>query len=205
MQVIGAGVGRTGTLSLRVALEQLGFGPCYHMQVVLGDMDGRTPGWVAALAGHANFGEILAGFNSAVDWPVASFYREMHAAYPQAQFILTHRSPASWVGSFRETIYTALAGKDQAPPPAQRWLGMCEGVIARAGFPLGLDDAQLAAAFAAHNEAVRAAIPAGQLLEFQVREGWQPLCEFLGVDVPDGPFPRTNDRAEFWELVKGGG
>jgi hypothetical protein len=204
MYVIGAGLGRTGTLTLRTALDILGFGPCHHMQVVLENPSHHVPLWSAALDGQPDWDAIYAGQKSAVDWPTASFYRELHAAYPEARFILTHRDPATWADSFEETIYTAMAGRDQAPREVQPWLDMCIRVIERAGLPLGLDKHELAARFVAHNEAVKAAIPASQLLQFEVRDGWGPLCEFLGVLEPAEAFPRTNDRAMFWELVNSG-
>jgi hypothetical protein len=204
VKVFGAGVGRTGTLTLRTALDLLGFGPCHHMKVVLENPPHHVPLWNAVVDGRAEWSAVYAGQNSAVDWPTASFYRELHAVFPKAKFILTHRDPATWVASFRETIYTAIGNPDQAPPEAKPWFDMCTAVIARAGFPLGLDDSQLAERFAAHNDAVRAAIPASQLLEFQVKEGWEPLCDFLDVAVPAQAFPRTNDRAQFWELVNDG-
>ena len=205
MKVIGTGVGRTGTMSLRVALQQLGFGPCYHMEVVTQDMPLRVPHWNAALEGNPDWAATFDGFPSAVDWPVATFYKEMYEAFPDAKFVLTHRSPESWVESFGETIYTSLAGAEHAPDAVQDWLAMATGVISRAGFPLGMSPEELAEAFNAHNEAVKSAIPAESLLVFQVKEGWGPLCEFLGVPVPEGDFPRTNNREEFWELVNAAG
>ena len=204
VKVIGAGVGRTGTLSLRRAIEQLGLGPCHHMEAVIDDQPRNVPLWNAALNGNPDWAEIYAGMHSAVDWPTASFYRELHAAFPEAKFVLTHRDPNSWADSFSETIYTALAGRDQAPSAAQPWIDMCTHTVERAGFPLGLHKSELAERFVAHNEAVKAAIPAQQLLVFQVKEGWGPLCEFLNVAAPAEEFPRSNDRAEFWELVDGG-
>lgn len=205
MMVFGAGLGRTGTMSLRVALESLGLGPCHHMEVVIDDMPRQVPLWVDALDGCPDWTAIYAGCQSAVDWPTASFYPELHAAFPDARFILTHRDPDTWAESFTETIYRGIAGRDQAPAPTRAWLDMCARAIARAGIPEGLDAPQLADAFTAHNEAVRAALPPEQVLVYQVREGWEPLCEFLGIPAPDEPFPRRNDRAEFWQLVEGGG
>ena len=105
--------------------------------------------------------------------------------------------------SFSETIYKLLAAKDQVPPEMRDWLEMAIRVIAKTGFPEGLDSAKLMKAFTAHNEAVKATIPAQQLLVYQVKDGWAPLCDFLGVPVPGGPFPRTNDRGEFWDRVSG--
>jgi hypothetical protein len=201
MKVIGTGVGRTGTMSLRLAIQQLGFGPCHHMEVVGADMSTHVPLWNQVLDGAADWDSVYAGFENAVDWPTASFFRELYDRYPDAKFILSTRDPETWADSFGDTIYTSLAGADQAPAAMQDWLAMATRVIERAGFPLGMSRAELADAFVAHNERVRGAIPAGQLLEYQVREGWEPLCEFLGVPVPDTPYPRTNNREEFWQLV----
>jgi Sulfotransferase domain len=201
--VIGAGVGRTGTHALKTALNQLGLGPCHHMEEVLQDMGRQVPLWQAAQDGQPNWAEIYKGYSSAVDWPTATFFRELHAAYPKAKFVLTVRSTQSWAESFSETIYKALAGRAHAPAEVQPWLTMCTGVIERAGFPDGLDVAGLMAGFDAHVAAVKATIPPDQLLVFQVKEGWGPLCDFLGVPIPATDFPRTNDRAEFWERLKG--
>ena len=203
MQVIGTGVGRTGTYSLKLAINQLGFGPCHHMEEVLHNMPLQVPLWSAALNGGADFQSIYAGYPSAVDWPTAGFFRELFEAYPSAKFVLTQRSPESWADSFGGTIYQLLGGRDQAPEEMRDWLEMSAGVIARTGFPDGLDREGLMNAFTAHNEAVKALIPADQLLEFEVRQGWAPLCDFLEVPVPDEPFPRSNHREEFWDRVNG--
>jgi hypothetical protein len=203
MKVIGAGVGRTGTYSLKLAINELGLGPCHHMEEVILDMPTHVPLWAAAVDGRPDWTAAFAGYESAVDWPTAGFFRELHAAYPEAKFVLTVRSPESWVASFSATIYKLLAGRDKAPAEMQDWLDMGSRVIAKTGFPPGLDEAGLARAFNAHNEAVKAAIPADRLLVYQVKEGWGPLCEFLGVAAPGGEFPRTNDRGEFWDRVSG--
>lgn len=203
LQVIGAGVGRTGTYSLKLALNQLSVGPCHHMEEVLHHMDVQVPLWAAAAKGKADWPAIFKGYNSAVDWPSATFFRELNAAYPKAKFILTHRSTESWTESFSSTIYKLLAMKGEVPAPMQEWLAMGAAVIAKAGFREGLDKAGLAKAFEAHIAAVKAAIPADRLLVYQVKEGWGPLCAFLGKPVPKEDFPRTNDRGEFWDRVSG--
>jgi len=203
MKVIGTGVGRTGTYSLKLALNQLGFGPCHHMEEVLHHLPVQVPLWSAATQGRADWRAIYNGYPSAVDWPTAGFFRELYKAYPTAKFVLTLRSPETWTDSFDNTIYKLLAARDQAPPDKREWLAMASGVIAKTGFPPGLDRAALLKAFVAHNEAVKATIPANQLLVYEVKEGWGPLCQFLGVPVPAGDFPRTNDRAEFWDRVSG--
>ncbi|WP_300380180.1 sulfotransferase family protein [Henriciella sp.] len=203
MKIIGAGLGRTGTMSLKLALEQLGFGPCYHMEAVFNDLEKRVPQWNGALAGKPDWEEIFDGFSSSVDWPTAGFYEELYTAYPDAKYILSTRSPESWAASFGGTIAKLIEDRENAPPHMQPWLEMAHGVIARTGFPDGLTDAELIERFEAHNEAVKQTIPADQLLVFEVRQGWGPLCDFLGVEAPDEPFPRTNNRAEFWDLVTG--
>lgn len=203
MRIIGAGVGRTGTYSLKLAINELGLGPCHHMEEVLHNMDLQVPLWKDVLRGEADWSSIYANYNSAVDWPTAGYFRELCDAYPDARFILTHRDPESWASSFGATIYTLLGNKSDAPQEMRDWLDMAEGVVERTGFPPGLEHEQLKEAFIAHNEAVKAAIPAKQLLVFQVKEGWQPLCEFLDLPVPDKPFPRTNHRQEFWDRVSG--
>lgn len=203
VKIIGAGVGRTATYSLKLALTQLGHGPCYHMEDVLHQMPVHVPLWSAALAGRPDWQAIYKGYPSAVDWPTAAFFRELNVAFPAAKWILTHRSPERWADSFGSTIYKLLAGRAEAPPEMKEWLEMSYGVIAKSGFPEGLDQDDLIRGFVAHNEAVKATIPAERLLVFEAKQGWGPLCEFLGAPVPDEEFPRTNDRAEFWDRVTG--
>ena len=203
LHVIGAGVGRTGTYSLKLALERLGLGPCHHMEEVLHNQPVQVPLWAAAADSRPDWQAIYDGYESAVDWPTARFFRELGAAYPSAKFILTLRSPERWAESFSHTIYKLMAERDHAPGELQAWMDMAVRVIETSGFPGGLDLPALTEAFAAHNEAVKAAIPADRLLTFQVKDGWGPLCAFLGKPVPDEPFPRTNDRGEFWDRVSG--
>lgn len=203
IHVIGAGLGRTGTYSLKLAINQIGFGPCHHMEEVLHNMPVQVPLWAAANNDQADWDQIYDGYKSAVDWPTACFFRELAQAYPEAKFILTERDPQRWADSFGATIYKLLAGKDQAPPEMRDWLEMASGVIAKSGFPQGLEHEDLKKGFVAHNEAVKAAIPADRLLVFEVKDGWGPLCDFLGVPIPDTDFPRTNDREEFWDRVNG--
>jgi hypothetical protein len=201
MHVIGVGVGRTGTHSLKTAINKLGFGPCHHMEEVLQNMPSQVPLWSAAENGNADWRAIYNDYKSAVDWPTACFFRELLKEYPSAKFILTQRSPENWADSFGSTIYKLLAGKDQAPPEMHAWLEMVNAVIAKTGFPADLDRDDLVKAFVAHSEIVKETIPASQLLVFSVKEGWEPLCTFLDEPIPDEPFPHTNDREEFWDRV----
>lgn len=203
LRVIGFGVGRTGTYSLKLAINQIGMGVCHHMEEVLHDMPKQVPLWSAAAAGKPDWRQIYDGYESAVDWPTACFFRELVGEFPTAKFVLTQRNPEKWADSFGATIYELLAGKDQAPKEMHAWLEMVSNVIAKTGFPPGLDRDALVQAFIAHNEAVKEAIPASQLLVFEVKEGWGPLCSFLDMPVPTGEFPRTNHREEFWDRVNG--
>lgn len=190
-------------MSLRVALNELGLGPCHHMKWVIDDLATQVPAWEDILQGKWDWMTVYQGQHSAVDWPTASFYEQLSVAFPDAKFILTYRSPESWADSISETILTALAGVNEVPPEIQRWMKMCIDVIALAGVHLDMNKAQLIDAFEHHNERVKQTIPDDRLLVYQVKEGWEPLCQFLNVPVPNTAFPRTNDREEFFRLVNG--
>jgi len=203
MTLIGAGVGRTGTYSLKLAINQIGLGPCHHMEEVLHNMPVQVPLWAAAASGRADWSRIYAGYDSAVDWPTACFFRELATTFPGAKFVLTLRDPERWADGFGATIYKLLEGKNEAPEEMRAWLEMAGDVIAKTGFPLGLNRDELVRAFNSHNDAVKEAIPADRLLVFEVKEGWLPLCDFFDVPVPDMDFPRSNHREEFWDRVNG--
>lgn len=205
LAVIGTGFGRTGTASLKLALEQLGFGPCHHMSEVR-----ATPGqlelWEAAAAaeGPVDWGRVFAGFRSAVDWPSAAFWREIAAVYPDARVLLTVRPAERWWTSFSATIKTLLDDPAENPDPAVRRLrAMARRVIADGSLRGCYDDRDAAiAAFERHVAEVKATIAADRLLVFDVAEGWEPLCRFLEVPVPDTGFPRTNSTDEFWAKIR---
>lgn len=204
LRVIGAGVGRTGTYSLKLAINRLGLGPSHHMAEVLHHRPAQLPLWEAALDGRPDWTAIHDGYYSAMDWPTAGFFRELSSAYPRAKFVLAHRSPESWAASFSETIYKLLAAKGEAPEDIRPWLDMAMRVVEKSGFPGGLEVEGLRERFVAHNRAVQEAVPADRLLLYEVKDGWGPLCDFLEAPEPDEPFPRTNDRGEFWDLVAKG-
>jgi Sulfotransferase domain len=213
MNVIGVGVGRTGTLSLKAALDRLGFGPCFHMRNVL-DHPERLPLWEAAAAGSAvDWDEVFAGYESSVDWPGAAFWRELTAYYSDAKVILTVRDPERWYDSVRETIYQLFGGGTESPL-AEEALQRIPGIATMHAFNRKLvwdgpflqgrfDDRDWAMrAFVRHNAAVCEEIPSERLLVFDVSAGWGPLCDFLGVDKPEEEFPRLNDPAAFWGRVR---
>jgi Sulfotransferase domain len=213
MKVIGVGVGRTGTLSLKAALDRLGFGPCFHMRNVL-DHPERLPLWEAAAAGSAvDWDEVFAGYESSVDWPGAAFWRELTAYYSDAKVILTVRDPERWYDSVRETIYQLFGGGAESPL-AEEALQRIPGIATMHAFNRKLiwdgpflqgrfDDRDWAVrAFVRHNAAVCEEIPSERLLVFDVSDGWRPLCDFLGVDRPDDEFPHLTDPAAFWGRVQ---
>jgi sulfotransferase family protein len=203
MRVIGAGFGRTGTMSLKVALEQLGCGPCYHMLEVF-DKPRHVELWQAAAEGRpVDWGELFAGYNSAVDWPACSFYKQLMDVYPEAKVLLTVRDPERWYESVTNTIYPS--SREASPPPDRRaHLHMIETLIWQGTFAGRFEDKQHAiAVFERHNEEVKRHVPAGRLLVYEVQEGWEPLCRFLDVPVPEAtPFPRLNDTAAFQQRVQ---
>ncbi|KCZ97394.1 hypothetical protein HPO_15216 [Hyphomonas polymorpha PS728] len=202
LSVISAGFGRTGTLSLKLALEEIGFGPCHHMKEVLENGASQVPLWNAAVAGKPDFEAIYKGYKAAVDWPTAAFWRELAAAYPQAKIILSTRSAESWYDSISQTILSTLTAPDNWPPPAVEWFNMVLKVLHRSLGPT-FDKESVVAAFHAHEAAVKAEIPANRLLIHSARDGWEPLCAFLGAPVPATPYPRTNSKEEFFQLMKG--
>jgi hypothetical protein len=216
MRLIGAGLPRTGTLTQKLALEQLGLGPCYHWVNVIADLD-EVELWDKAMDGEAPWDQIFAGHNSTVDWPGGYFYNELADVYPDAKVLLSVRDPESWERSFRETIWTMSHGRSLMPllaharaevdPRFKRYLELVDRMFwgPEGTFAAGhAEPAQLIEQMLAHHEQVKRTIAPERLLVWQVGEGWEPLCEFLDVPVPDGPLPHANDRGEFVQRVIGG-
>ena len=202
LEVFSAGFGRTGTMSLKLALEALGFGPCHHMDEVARNAGTQIPLWNAAHAGRPDFAAIYRGYKAAVDWPTAAFWREIAEAYPRARVILSTRSAESWCTSFSETILKTMSAPETWPEPVRAWFEMVAGVVIGRSLGNRTDRDSLIATFNAHEAAVKAAIPRARLLVFDVREGWEPLCRFLDRPVPSNPFPRTNSKEEFFALIE---
>jgi len=201
LKVISAGFGRTGTLSLKQALEELGFGPCHHMMEVIENGEKQVPLWNGALAGKPDFEAIYKGYSSAVDWPSAAFWKELADYYPDAKIILSSRSAESWYNSISQTILATVWAPENWPPQAVEWFTMVSKVLDRSLGAARTKD-ELIAVFHAHEAAVKAAIPAGRLLVHSAKDGWDPLCAFLKVPVPEGPYPRTNSKEEFFQHMK---
>jgi hypothetical protein len=212
MKVIGAGLPRTGTLSQKVALEMLGLGPCYHMVNVLADLD-LVAGWRQALDGDGQWDEIFAGCGSTVDWPGSYYYRELIDAFPEAKVLLSVRDGAAWARSMRDTIwgmfYDDILIRQLSDARAiidPKWRGFTEMMKAmwhRSGLLNGAEttDEWMSNAMQRFHDEVQATVPSDRLLVWSVGEGWEPLCEFLAVPVPDTPFPHLNDSKGFADRV----
>ena len=202
LKVIGAGFGRTGTLSLKYALEQLGFDQCYHMLEVTKHKDHRAI-WRKAHAGEEiDWDSLFAGYQATVDWPSCNLWREQLDHFPDAKVILSLRSPESWYESVMTTIYaTSKAGVQSENPSARYGSAWAFDLIWNPIFDNKLDDkAHVISIFKHHNEAVMNEVPADRLLVFEAKEGWEPLCEFLEVPVPETEYPRINTTSQFNQI-----
>jgi Sulfotransferase domain len=212
LKIIGAGFGRTGTLSLKGVLEELGFGPCYHMVEVFHHPE-DTAQWEAAARGEPiDWHQLLAGYQATVDWPGCAFYEELLHTYPDARVLLSVRDPASWYESVDSTIYQMRRMTTHFSPaavlfrvmglfaPDRRRVGrMINALVWQGIFNGHFEDKDDAIAiFHQHIENVKKRVPPDTLLVYNVNQGWEPLCTFLGIQVPpDKPFPHLNERTSF--------
>ena len=198
LKVIGSGLGRTGTMSTKLALEQIGFTKCHHMVEVFMHPE-SLPLWIAAGEGKPDWDAIFDGYQAMVDHPGCAYWRELMDFYPDAKVLHTVRNPDKWFESTQATIFAPgrVPGRPGGPGgdggPMQTffnhlhdWYG---GDIHDRAFMLDF--------FRRHTEAVIAGVPKDRLLVFEVAQGWEPLCAFLGVPVPDTPYPRENTTADF--------
>jgi hypothetical protein len=208
LKVIGSGYGRTGTMTMKLALGELGFGPTHHMTEVMAHPE-QLAHWRAIFAGQdVDWAEVYEGYGAQVDWPGACAWQEASIAFPDARVIHTERPEDEWWASFNGTIGKFFALMDTLPLPpefAEIFGTMKAGLFGptTAGIPprafADVTDRDSAiAAYRANNARVRELIPADRLLVFNVAEGWDPLCRFLDVPLPDTPFPKTHAREEFW-------
>jgi Sulfotransferase domain len=218
MKVIGAGLPRTATTTQMVVLEQLGFGPCYHMRDLLADLQKGLPLWERAADGDADWELIFGDANSTVDWPSARYYRELMDYYPDAKVLLSVRDGEAWVRSMRETVWGIFHGdsvihhvsdaRAVLDPLWQRYTSLMRrmtwdeqtGVLAGDTYT----DEGLAGVMQRWNEEVKRTVPAERLLVWDPRDGWEPLCGYLEVEIPAEPVPRLNDTASFKEGIIGG-
>lgn len=195
LQVVGAGLGRTGTNSLKVALEQLLGGTVHHMYEVFLDGERQFPLWEAAVDGapYETWSPALDGFVASVDWPSCRWYERLASENPDAIVLLSHRGDADeWWGSADRTIFRhARTGPADSPE-----LGIIRRLIVD---HIGsYEDEEVAkAGYERHNAEVRERIPAARLLVWRPEDGWEPICAALDLPVPDVPFPHSNSTEEF--------
>jgi hypothetical protein len=210
MKVIGAGFGRTGTLSMRTALTRLLDGPCYHMANVVQDpaqLD-LWHQWAKEPERSPDWGRILVGMKAGVDAPICFFVEELMQRFPDAKVVLTVRDPDKWVKSFRALMMTNIKSS---------WMGLFSSRARRFGkfgrtlgqrFVGKIDEPSLLETFRRHNEHIQQIVPASRLLVMRVQDGWEPLCDFLGKPVPAVPFPHENEgmdviKRSHWEVAFG--
>jgi hypothetical protein len=214
MKLIGAGLPRTATTSQKIALEMLGLGPCYHMINVLGELS-LVPSWRRALAGEVSWPDMFEGYQSTVDWPGAYYYRDLMEAYPEAKVLLSVREPEGWERSMRDTIWGLLHGdtishdlskaRERIDPLWRQYNDLMKEMWDRAGLLAGHGSHYpVGSAMLAYNQEVKQTVPADRLLVWAPADGWEPLCEFMGVAVPEAPFPRVNDTETFTDRLVDG-
>ena len=199
LKLVGAGLGRTGTLSLKQALERLLDRPCYHMLEVFGRPD-HVAVWQAAIDGSLpDWDKLFDGFVAVVDWPAAAFWREIADTNPDAPVLLSTRaSPEEWWQSADRTILEVFRSEPRPDGQADdHWRKMVTDLLEKRFVHDFLDAEAAKAAYERHNEEVRKAIEPSRLVEWQPGDGWEPICAALGVGVPDEPFPHTNTTGEF--------
>ncbi|HEY3834305.1 MAG TPA: sulfotransferase [Acidimicrobiia bacterium] len=197
LRVVGAGVGRTGTHTQKVMLEQLLGGTCHHMMEVFAHPD-EIPVWhQAGLGNMPDWQQFLAGYTAQVDWPGATFYKELADAFPDAIVVLSLRDPDDWYRSARNTIFNSFDPSNADDP----WQQMAVDAIGR-HFCLEVENPDAAKkAFVAHNEEVRDTIAKDRLVVWRTEDGWAPIATALGLPVPDGPVPVTNTTDDFRAMV----
>jgi hypothetical protein len=194
LEIIGAGFGRTGTHSLGLALEKLGFGPCYNTYAV-----SKNPGhqelWKRAFEGkRVDWDTIFSAYKSTVEWPAVTFFDQIIQQYPHARVILTLRDPESWYESVQNTLFEAMELSAHHPDPSKRGGGF---VMERTFGGRYGDKEHVIEVYRKHIEHVVEVVPGERLLQFDVRDGWKPLCDYLQKAVPDEPFPKVNERSDF--------
>jgi hypothetical protein len=198
LKVVGAGVGRTGTHSLKNALETLLGGTCHHMIEVIMVSPEQIPTWTAAIDGERiDWNKLMEPYTAQVDWPGASFWPELSAANPDALVLLSTRDPEAWYKSCTDTIFAGM--REMAT--GMDWMAAVLRLLAERFSDKLEDKDAMIGAFEKHNAAVRAGVPKERLLEWTPADGWEPICERLNLPVPNEPFPKVNTTEEFRAML----
>ncbi len=198
LEIVGTGLGRTGTKSMQTALTMLGFGPCHHMAEMFPHPE-YLPKWIATGRGAKNWDELFEGYRSMVDWPGVHYWRELVAYYPNAKVLHTTRDPEQWFDSTQATIFNS-ANLDrivQGGPMTEFFMGLFADI-----HPHMTDRTWMVDYYKRHEAEVLATVPKERLLVYPVGSGWNPLCEWLGVPVPSEPYPSENSRTDFAQRVQ---
>ncbi len=201
LRVVGVGLGRTGTNSLKLALEALLGGRCHHMIEVFEQPEQQIPLWTAAAEGRPDWSRIFENYEATVDWPSAAFWRQLVAEYPSAIVLLSKRENAdAWWRSARDTIFMSFNGDAHLPPSLAPWLETVGRLLARQGID-PTDEVTAKGGYERHLDAVRAEVAGDRLIEWTTGDGWGPLCAALDLPVPDDPFPHVNTTEEFRTML----
>ena len=197
LKVVGAGFGRTGTASLKAALELLGFAPCHHMIEVFTHPE-QVPFWDrVALGQKYDWEELFGAYQSSCDWPSCTFYKELAEYYPKSKVILSLRDPKAWYRSVSNTIMSAMK-KPEAGAQGPVLPGVFGPLlIGEKTFGYDFSEAHMIDVYERHNAEVKRTIPPDRLLVFEATQGWEPLCKFLDVKVPSQDYPKMNTTEEF--------
>jgi len=195
LRIVGAGLGRTGTMSLKIALERLLGAPCYHMIEVFAHPE-HLPVWHAAVRGSSvDWDELFDGYAAVVDWPAATFWHEISSANPDSRILLSTRDSGDWWRSINATILENF--RRDAPPGTDAWFAMVGDLMRRHFSSSPPGEREAIAAYEKHNDEVRRTAPHDRLVDWRPSDGWGPLCAALNVAVPDEPFPHANTTEEF--------
>jgi hypothetical protein len=202
LRVVGAGIGRTGTHSLKLALERLLGGPCYHMLEVFQHLD-HVAEWHTGIRGEsADWAAVFDGYVATVDWPGGAVWEPLSAAYPDALVLLSTRESAdAWWRSASATIFESIERANRSPEGFAAWTAMVNDMLSLHFTRDWRNEAAAKDAYDRHNARVRAEVPTERLLEWQPGDGWAPLCAALGVAVPDEPFPHVNSTDDFRKMM----
>ena len=204
MKIIGAGFSRTGTFSLKQALQALGYEPCYHGEVIFQRPD-HVEIWAGVLRQEPDWRKLFSGYQAGLDSPICFFWREIRTTFPDAKVILTKRDPGDWYESFEASLYQAMMNPERAPKEIQGALKMAKAIVLDHVFAGNFEDRAYAIeVYNRHNESVETSFinNNSELLVFEVWKGWAPLCDFLGQAIPQIEFPNTNSREQFQTLLE---
>ncbi|GAA49897.1 hypothetical protein CSKR_100908 [Clonorchis sinensis] len=217
-KVFVVGVDKTGTSFVKTLLQTLCLQPCLHSSDLSASRTGILSEWVALadesdkLARQKKLGKLLENYRFAAGFPVVAYLDDLLEMYPSAKFILTVREAEPWLATIRSTsLPRAYKNSDRRLVDStlyvvgfKRLEQLNRRMFKRLFGPnVDLqDDNQVIQAYIRWNDYVRSVVPENQLLVYRVKDRWEPLCQFLGVPVPDKPFPNTQGSLTLTRIPK---